>query len=171
MKPKIMIMSLFFGGLILLAGFIGCGKNNLTGPDDPSLQSAEKPFSYDQVAPVVARGGRGGRGGGGRDLQIAKETYKGNKITKEIDQSGGYLEIPVPDYTNYFYVPSQALNSKDTLSVQITQGLNSAGEELSQYDFWPDGLKFNKTAYLYHRTSTPDGTPVELYRYNSVTVA
>jgi len=141
--------------------WIGCSQNNPLGPDYKNLPPS----------PMSAASSKSSADGNSEepaqtDLQMTSVTYEGDRTYKLLGFLGGTLNIPLVDYYCYFYVPPAALETSLILSVQATQGYNRRGEKITNYDFWPDGLIFEKTTYLEYRTPAADGAPVQLWWFN-----
>lgn len=147
--------------LALTTVWFGCSKNNPLGPDYKNLPPS----------PMSAASSKSSADGNSEepaqtDLQITSVTYEGDRVYQLLGFLGGTLNIPLADYYSYFYVPPAALVTSLVLSVQATEGYNRKGEKITDYDFWPDGLIFEKSAYLEYRTPGVDGTPVQLWWFN-----
>lgn len=55
-----------------------------------------------------------------------------------------------------------------TISVQVVQGTNTLKENLSQYNFLPDGMLFSTSTELVHHASVDSGV-AELWWFNEST--
>jgi len=148
---------------LVLFSILGCSKNNLLGPDlQPSEQTQQKVNTPDPGATASKPKPESSD----RDLEMTEVNYQGPLVSKLIGLVGGTLQIPVGQETSRLYVPFGALDLSLLISAKAICGENRKGEILTEYEFWPDGLIFNRYSYLEHRTKSEDGTPVELWWYN-----
>ena len=149
--------------LLTLLTIWGCARHNPLGPEYqyPGLVERDNPTSA-AISPEKQLEGESTE----TDLNLSRVDYVGPRIYRLLGLLGGTIVIPCNGYYSYYYVPASALEVNLTISVQATQGCNSRGNRITEYDFWPDGLIFEKTTYLDHRTSAKDGSLAQLWWYN-----
>ncbi len=109
------------------------------------------------------------------DLEITNIQYQSVKVSKLFSPSSGdllttdLLLIPVMNSNySYYWVPDSALLDSVTISVQVVQGTNSLKENLSQYNFLPEGMLFNASTELVHHAAVDSGF-AELWWFNEST--
>lgn len=142
---------------------LGCTKNSPLGPDYQNLQPLDKPAPGSAASSLPEKiEGQPSE----TDLTMAQVDYEGPRVFRLLGILGGTLTIPLRDYQSYFEVPALALELNISISVQAKQGRNSKGDLITEYDFWPDGLIFEKTTYLDHRTPAKDGTLAQLWWFD-----
>jgi hypothetical protein len=151
--------------LTLLALVGACSKIDRLGPDSDSLPPASERL-VDEQAQTEPADAKSGGFGLGRDLRLAVDEGEKGKAQKQIGQSGGTLDIPVYTFTDHLVIPGQALDSTVTIAVETMRGRNVRNELLTEYDFQPDGLQFNRQAILQHRLTAPEGQVIELWWYD-----
>ncbi len=148
--------------LLTLALISGCAQHNPLGPDYSNPQAQQRPTPGSAASSPEQAEGQSSE----TDLNMTQVEYVGPRIYRLLGILGGTISIPCKDYLSYFYVPSLALELNLTISVQAIQGRNSQGDLITEYDFWPDGLIFEKTTYLDHRTLAKDGTLAQLWWFD-----
>jgi hypothetical protein len=149
--------------LLALTLVLGCAKNSPLGPDYQDPQPLERPAPGNAASsPPEQVDGQSSE----TDLTMTQVDYEGPRVYRLLGILGGTISIPCKNYLSYYYVPSLALELNLTISVQALQGRNSKGELITEYDFWPDGLIFEKTTYLDHRTTAKDGTLAQLWWFD-----
>ncbi|OGC77814.1 MAG: hypothetical protein A2Z27_04590 [candidate division Zixibacteria bacterium RBG_16_50_21] len=148
---------------LVLFSILGCAKSNPLGPD---LQLSEQTQQKVTISDPGVTASKPKPESSDRDMEMTKVYYEGPLVSKLIGLVGGTLKIPVGQETSKLYVPLGALDLSILISARAVCGTNRRGENLTEYEFWPDGLIFNRYSYLEHRTKSEDGAPVELWWYN-----
>jgi len=166
-KPPLKTASLLRCSLaalfLVLLSILGCSQNNPLGPDlqlsDPAQEKASSPNPGTMASKPKLESSD-------RDMEMTEVYYQSPLVSRLIGLIGGTLQIPVGQETSKLYVPLGALDLSILISAKAVCGTNRKGENLTEYEFWPDGLVFSKYSYLEHRTKAGDDTPVELWWYN-----
>jgi hypothetical protein len=163
LRDKLGITATVLAGLI--AGvflFAGCGQMG----SNPVAPTAEEPQPVFSIL------------GGALDLvnNIVNVEETLGVLGGIISTDGGLLN------TSTFYVPPGALDSTVTITLRVETNLIRAtfnllnrllspSGQVTEFDFGPDGLRFNKACTLTKQTGQPDGRVMTLWYFNPRTNA
>jgi hypothetical protein len=162
MKTRHIVETLVLGALAALVFMPwGCGQNAVgpvpsAGPEQFSLPNG-----------VVARPGELLSGTslidpdspelGPKPEIDSTGTTETNVFTQDVDSAGGEITLDVQKDTAYFVVPDRALDKEVRIEITVTRDLRIATHVTTMYDCKPDGLVFEKTAWLSCRTWEKEG--------------
>jgi hypothetical protein len=84
-----------------------------------------------------------------------------NVFTQHVDSAGGEITLRIENDTSYFVVPDEALSKEELIEITVTRN-DGASETFvdpitTVYDCKPDGLVFEKYAWLSCKSSKADG--------------
>ena len=90
-------------------------------------------------------------------------------FVEDINSTGGVITLTLNADTSYFIVPDAGLEKSTEIAVTVRRDLNAADARITEFDFQPEGLKFEKSAELAYRTDAKDGEKLLLYWWQART--
>jgi hypothetical protein len=84
-------------------------------------------------------------------------------FVKDITSAGGTIIMTIDEDTSYFVVPDEGLDKTTEIGITLKRDLNAADARVTEFEFQPEGLRFEKPAQLAYRTNTKDGDKLVLY--------
>lgn len=167
MKTRHIVETLILGALAVLVLMPwGCGQNSM----GPVPLAAPEPFSLPNG--VVARPGELLDGTslidpnspemGPRPEIDSTDKADTNVFTQNVDSTGGEITLRVEQDTAYFVVPDEALSKEELIEITVTRNSSVSEtfvEEITTvYDCKPDGLVFEKSAWLSCQSHKAEGS-------------
>jgi len=90
-------------------------------------------------------------------------------FVKAITSAGGTIIMTIDRDTSYFVVPDEGLDKTTEIGITLKRDLNAADARVTEFEFQPEGLRFEKPAELAYRTNTKDGDKLVLYWWDGRT--
>lgn len=99
------------------------------------------------------------------DSTTSKDTTRDmfGPFIEDITSGGGTIVIDISKDTSFFTVPEEGLKTATEISISVRRDLSLADARITEFDFEPEGLKFDAPAELSYATSLPEGELLLLY--------